>query len=382
MRWMISSDSHIVEPPNLFTERIERRWLDHAPRVIDEDGVDVWIVGDYRAVPAVNPSRAGDRFEDEATRRKRVRFESDVRPGAYQPEDWIRDNEADGVWGGALFPSMSLVFYGIENSGLLSAVCRAYTDWAIEFASAFPQRLKPIAMINLDDIGEAVSELERCRNRGASGALIPVLPPASLRYDRPEYEPFWAAAEDLQVPLSLHVATNRTPREWEAMFDLCQHISAPDYWVRIALGDIILSGVFDRHPQLRLGSVEHEAGWAAYFLRRMDHLFSKSIDFAPERPRFENALLPSEFFHRNVFVSFCEDEVAVQNREIIGMDALMWGNDYPHGESTFPRSQEIVGEQLAGVPDSEREKLTCSNVAALYDFELPPPASPSEGDEP
>ena len=368
-RWMISSDSHIVEPPDLFTERMDRRWLAQAPRVIDDEGVDVWVVGEYRAVPAINPSRAGDRFDEESIRRQRMRFDRDVRPGAYNPAEWLRDNEADGVWGGVLFPSMSLVFYGIESSELLSAVCRTYTDWAIEFASASPKRLKAVAMINLDDIGEAVRELERSRDRGASGALIPVSPPAARRYDRPEYEPFWAAAEDLQVPLSMHVATNRTPEEWKAMFDLSQHISAPDYWVRVALGDLILSGVFDRHPNLRVGSVEHEAGWAAYFVRRMDHLYRDSIDFAPSRTRFRNAALPSDFFQRNVFVSFCEDDVAIRNREIIGLGALMWGNDYPHGESTFPRSREIVGKQLADVPEAEQHKLTFSNVAALYGFE-------------
>jgi predicted TIM-barrel fold metal-dependent hydrolase len=369
--WMLSSDSHIVEPPTLFTDRIDRRWREHAPRVIEEGGVDWWMVGDEAAVPAVNPSRAGDRFDAKADRHHRVKLDQGVRAGGYEPDAWIQDNESDGVYGGVLFPSLSLVFYGIKSSDLLSAVCRVFTDWVIEFASAYPTRLRAIAMINLDDVDAAVVELERARKAGASGAMIPVLPLADRPYSSPEYERFWAAAESLDMPLNLHVATNRTPGEWKALFSFSHHISAPDYWVRTALADIILSGVFERHPGLRVGSVENEAGWAAFFLRRMDHLFKESLDFEDVRPNFKNDALPSDFFHRNVFVSFAEDEVAIANRDVIGVENLMWGNDYPHGESTFPRSREIVGRQLAGLGDEERLALTASNVAALYKIDMP-----------
>ena len=102
-------------------------------------------------VPALNPSRAGDRFDEEGERR-RTNFDRDVRLGGFDPDEWVKDNETDGVWGGVLFPSMSLVFYGIEDTELLSAVCRVYTDWAIEFAGAHPDRLRAVAMINVDDV--------------------------------------------------------------------------------------------------------------------------------------------------------------------------------------------------------------------------------------
>ena len=132
---MISSDSHIVEPPNLFADRIAAEFRDQAPRVIEDEGVDWWVVEGSSSVPAINPSRAGDRFDAAKDRRRRQKFEHDVRAGAYEPDAWIRDNESDGVYGGVLFPSLSLVFYGIESSSLLSAVCRVFTDWVIDFAS-------------------------------------------------------------------------------------------------------------------------------------------------------------------------------------------------------------------------------------------------------
>jgi predicted TIM-barrel fold metal-dependent hydrolase len=377
---MISSDSHVVETPDLFVSRIDRRFVDEAPRVIEEDGRDWWVVGkakvgegyDDQVLPAVNPARAGDRFVDEKDREQRFKLDSSIRPGGHDPDAWIKDNEADGVYGGVLFPSLSLVFYSIESSDLLTAVCRAYTDWVIEFASAHPDRLRALAMINLDDIPAAVTELERARNKGAAGALIPVAPPADRPYDGPEYEPFWAAAESLEMPLNMHIATNRTPGEWKRLYRVGENISAPDYWVRVSLADMVFSGIFERHPRLKIGSVENEGGWAAYFVKRMDHIYIENPDYDHDKyPRFKNGAVPSDFVGSNVFICFSEDDVAVHDRRLIGLDALMWGNDYPHAESTFPKSQEIVETRFTGVPAEDRLKMTRDNVAALYQFAVP-----------
>lgn len=91
----------------------------------------------------------------------------------------------------------------------------------------------------------------------------------------------------------------------------------------------------------------------------------------PSRYRFKDGSLPSDFFRRNAFISFQEDAILVQNRQHVGIDNVVWGNDYPHRESTFPRSKEILDDRMAGVPDDERQKMTLFNVAELYGFELP-----------
>jgi hypothetical protein len=268
-----------VEYPDLFTTRIDRAFVDAAPRIVQHDGADWWVVEGDLQVPALNPSRAGDRFDEREVRRSRTSFERDIRLGGLDPDEWVKDNETDGVWGGVLFPSMSLVFYGIEDSALLTAVCRVYTDWACEFAAAHPDRLRAVAMINLDDVDAAVAELQRARDRGAAGCLIPVAMPTGRTYDSPVYEPFWAAAADLVMPVNLHVATNRGRGRWRSE-RLSQSFANPDFHVRVALGDLIMSGVFVRHPQLRVGSIEHEAGWAAFWLQQMDHAVRHRIDLA------------------------------------------------------------------------------------------------------
>jgi predicted TIM-barrel fold metal-dependent hydrolase len=132
---------------------------------------------------------------------------------------------------------------------------------------------------------------------------------------------------------------------------------------------MIFSGVFLRHPNLRVGSVEHEICWAPFFLFQADYLYT-------DRPvrgdwlRFPSGTLPSDYFKQNVFMSFQEDRVGIRVRDVIGLEGLMWGSDYPHTESTFPKSREITNDILEGVPEREKKMILRDNVAALYGFDL------------
>jgi predicted TIM-barrel fold metal-dependent hydrolase len=137
----------------------------------------------------------------------------------------------------------------------------------------------------------------------------------------------------------------------------------------VSLGHLILSGTFERHPALRVGSVEHDLGWVPYFLDRLDYTYAQGYRRAGQI-RYRDGALPRHFFQRNVFVSFQEDAMGIRERAAIGVDTLMWGSDYPHTESTFPRSREIVDRQLRGVPADERASITHRNVARLYEFDL------------
>jgi predicted TIM-barrel fold metal-dependent hydrolase len=137
----------------------------------------------------------------------------------------------------------------------------------------------------------------------------------------------------------------------------------------VSLGHLIFTGVFERYPRLRVGSVEHELSWVPHFLERIDYTYTQRA----RRDwwyRFKGDLLPSDFFRRNVFLSFQEDHLGIRDRAFIGVDALMWGSDYPHTETTFPRSRQILERILEGVPEDERQKITSTNVARLYQFDL------------
>ena len=375
--WMISSDSHIVEPPDLWTARVPRGLVDRAPRVVSQDDGDWWFVDGRKTMSFVG-IQTGARFAKDPDKLvTSARFE-DVRAAAYDPRRYLEENEQDGVWGSVLYPSEGLVIFSVPNTEVVTASMRAYNDWIAEFCSLDPSRLKGIAMLNVDEVDAAIAELGRVRRLGLAGALVTVKPPAWAPFHSEVYEPLWAAAQDLEIPISLHVATDRgDPRGGDAAFTLDVKRVPPsvfinkDYQVRQALADLILEGVFERFPRLRVGSVEHELAWIPFFLEQMDYTYT-------DRPargawyRFkERGVLPSEFWHRNCFASFQEDATGVRLRDLIGVDAITWGSDYPHTESTFPRSREIVGDFLAGVPAAEARAIVAGNAARLYGFEPP-----------
>ena len=370
---LVSSDSHIVEPPDLWTSRMRGDFAERAPRVVSEDTGDWWYIDGKRSMSFLGV-QTGDRFEKDARELIIEARWEDVRAGAHDPRAFIEENAGDGVVASVVYPSEALLTYAIPDTELCSATMAAYNDFIAEFCSEDPARLKGIALVNIDDPAAAVQEMQRCRDAGLAGAMITVLPPAEQAYDQPRYEPVWSASVDLDMPISMHVATGRQFASVDVEQPSVREVSEAafylqDHFIRKSLGEMIFSGVFERHSGLRVGSVEHEVCWLPFFLSQMDYTYT-------ERPvrgdwhRFAAGVLPSDFFRSHCFVSFQEDAVGIRTRDVFGVHTLMWGSDYPHTESTFPRSREILGEILDGVPEEEQALIVCDNVAKLYGFDL------------
>src|SRR5258708_9224807 len=131
-----------------------------------------------------------------------------VRRGGYVPEEHLKDMDADDVDVSIVYPTVGLLLYSVRDSGLLSEIFRGYNNWLAEFSAGEPKRLKGIAMINVDDVQEGVKELERCARVGLAGGIITLYPPEGEGYDKPMYEPLWAADQDLDIPPAMHIATN------------------------------------------------------------------------------------------------------------------------------------------------------------------------------
>ncbi len=378
--WLVSSDSHIIEPPDLWTGR-GGALADRLPRVVAGDDGDWWYVDGYKTMSFLG-IQTGDRFDVAAEELRTSGTFEEVRPAAYDPRRYVDENERDGVWGSVLYPSQGLVLYGVPVSDVITASMKAYNDWLAEFCSEDPGRLKGVAMVNVDDVDDGVAELQRCRQIGLSGALITVAPPTWQPFRAPVYDRFWAAAQDLQMPLSFHVATDRAdPRVGKDAFRLDVKDVPPsmfvnsDFQVRQALAELIFSGVFERFPGLRVGSIEHELAWIPFFLARIDYTYTDRPRRGPEWRRFADPdVLPSDFFRRNVFASFQEDPYGLRLRDVCGVGALMWGSDYPHTESTFPRSRDILAGIFADVPAADAIRIASRNCADLYGFDVPPVA--------
>ena len=366
---IISSDNHVYEPRDLWTSRIDPKFKGREPRIVRlEGGNDRWFTDGIRGQMMTSGSQAGVRFEEPEALSTIGTFE-DVRPGGYIPQEHIKDLDIDGVDVSILYPTVGLQLYcTVPDSELLSATFRAYNDWLAEFCVPFPNRLKGIAMVNVDDVQDGISELERSAKMGLAGAMITIYPPEDKPYDSPIYEPLWAAAQDLEMPLSLHVTTNRPgPGQQYMDFDTTKgsFICNTDHWVRISLADMIYSGVFERYPKLMVGSVEQELSWIPHFLDRLDYNYTQRA-IGDTSYRFKGDALPSDFFHSNVFLGFQEDALGIRDRHIIGVDQLLWGSDYPHAESTFPRSRQIIDEILVDCTEEEKAKIVGTNSARIY----------------
>jgi predicted TIM-barrel fold metal-dependent hydrolase len=368
---ILSSDSHVFEPPDLWQTRIDRAFRDRAPRMQRIDGGDQIVVEADQVLSGIGLiSNAGARFEAPETISGNARFE-DVHRGGYDPDQHLADMRLDGVAGEVLYPSQGLFYFRVADPALMSAIFRAYNDWLAEFCRTDPSRLKGIAMINLDDVAAAIRELERTARLGLAGAMITEYPLEDRRYDQPEYEPFWTAAEALGLPLSLHTATRRQGKIRGAGARTLRDASSratKAFYPALSMCDMIFSGVFERHPRLTLAIVEFELAWAPHVLAAMDYTYRERHEEAIYR--FKGDTRPSDFFRENVVLSFQEDAIGIRLRDVIGVDNMMWGSDYPHSESTFPQSRKILAEILSGVPEPEQAKIVGGNAARVYGFDV------------
>lgn len=373
---LISADSHIVEPPDMYATRIAPKFRDRAPKMErrkTEAGreYDAWMINGMQVGTLGAVMQAGQRFEDPS----QIDFLGvweDVRKGGYDAHAMITENEEDGVWGSCLQPSQGLFWYRVPDSELLTEICRVYNDWITDFCKPYPERLKGIAMLNVDDVEEGCRELERIKKLGLVGAFIPVSPLPDKPYRDPSYDRLWATAQDINMPLLMHIATNRSGVPGcEFTMNVGELTGAgrstTDHWVRYSLSAMVFAGVFDRFPRLKVGSVEHETAWIPHWLKQMDFTYR-------ERPVFtkgwksSDGMLPSDYWLRNMFVEFMEDDLGVELRKHIGVDNMLWGSDFPHAESTWPQSKQFLDRIFEGVPEADRRKITADNAAKMFGF--------------
>jgi predicted TIM-barrel fold metal-dependent hydrolase len=368
-----SADTHIVEPPDLWTERIDRKFRDRAPEIRRLDnGSDWWFADDILVTSPFSGTQTGMRFVDPEHITINVEI-ADLREGSHIPDAMVTDLDADGVRIAVLYPTTGVAMMRLPDTELVTAIARAYNDWLAEFCAAHPDRLKGLAVILTDDVEAGARELERCVGLGLVGGTIPIRPLPDMPYDSPDYDRLWATAEALGVPLTMHISSQRNPPAAPGQEKTVSLLTtkgrfgtaANDALMRDSLTEMVYGGVFERFPGLRVGSVECEIGWAPFWLVRMDH--SYTLMPAQVARRFSEGRLPSDVVRDHVFFSFLEDRIGIRLRDIIGVDNLVWGSDYPHVESTWPKSRELLEERiLEGCSADEKHKITSANVRRIY----------------
>ncbi len=374
---LVSADSHVNEPGDLWVERIEKEFRDRAPRVVDnlpdrQPGSSLVVEG----IPPIHLTQglgAGKKGEELVKFFQQSTYK-DARQGGWDPAARLIDMASDGVEAEGIYTTLGCRQFWVKDAALQRACFRAYNDWLAEYCSYAPKQLFGLALISLYDIDTAVAELRRCRDMGLKGAMIWASPPEDQPSSAPLYDPFWAAAQDLRMPLSLHAITGMGP-ESQATRAMGREIQPIDRYLRgvtqvdevkRSLTVFIFSGVLERFPHLKLVSAENNVGWLPYGIQRWDQSFAGGRSMYATPLTFK----PSEYFHRQVYATFIDDPLGVQNRAQIGIENIMWSSDYPHTASTWPHSQEVIARDFTAVAADEKRKIVRQNAIDLYDLGL------------
>ena len=334
---IISSDSHVSENHHLWETRLPQAFREQAPRF---------------------PERQGG---------------GPGHPGGWDPNAREKEMAIDGVSAEVLYPTLGLRLYSMEDAALQEACFRVYNDWLMEYCSAVPERLLGIPAISMYNIDHAIAELQRCKQGGLKGALIWQVPPPDLSFTSDYYDRFWAAAQEMDMPVSLHILTGHGySKNLGSLHGIDHYRGSVNLKVlegANALLDIIFSGVLERFPQLKFVLVENEIGWLPFFVEQWDRYFERHRKADPvpiEKP-------PSFYFNRQIYATFFNDPIGGHILSAWGVDNCMWSNDFPHPNSTWPHSREVIARDLGHLPAESRTKLVRSNVVCLYDLKIPEP---------
>jgi predicted TIM-barrel fold metal-dependent hydrolase len=335
---LISADSHVMEPVDLWRRALPAALKDSAP-----------TYPDYPVGTGLG-----------------------AHPGGQDPHLRVGEMAQDGVSGEVLYPTRAMDQFGLPDAALQEHCVRIYNDWLSDYCRVAPERLYGIGMISTYTMAHAVSELERCKQHGLRGAMIWQVPPPELAFTTDHYDPFWAAAQDLELPVSLHIVTGAPygPRnvlmERTAANRLAYSVNLRLLHGMNALSDIIASGVLERFPRLKIVLVENEVGWLPFVLNQWDKYATRYTD--PRMFQSSLTMLPSEYFRRQVFVTFFNDPLVRtlgQDLDWVA-DNCMWSSDYPHPNSTWPRSREVIARDLGEFTSEAQTRLVSGNVTRLY----------------
>jgi predicted TIM-barrel fold metal-dependent hydrolase len=371
---LISTDDHVIEPANVWEGRLEAKYQDRAPRIMEVDGEERWVFENRKLVNVGLAAMAGKKYEDYSP--AALRF-SDMRIGCYDPHERLRDMDLDGVEAQILFPSVpgmaGQVFAEADDKDLAYRCLQTYNDWlADSWCAVDPRRLVGQVIVPFWDMDLAVKELRRGIALGHKALSLPN-DPASMGYPalaRPYWEPLWNAVEELDIPVTLHISGGSQKRT----LPLKPGEGAPgSVFITvgptanfIVLADLAFSGVLANHPKLRFLSVEGGTGWIAYLLQRADEVFTKHRHWS-KPPITEK---PSLYLRRQIFANFLDDAVGLETRHHLGVDNLMFEVDYPHSDTTFPHSKKIASELFASLPDDETRKMLRDNAIRFFKLDL------------
>ena len=376
----IDTDTHITEPPDVWTARVStRKWGDSVPHVRKVGERDVWFIRDQAVGSPGFTSMAG--FNGSIP--DSPRGYDEIPKSSYDAAARLAHMDAEGIWAQVLYPNVggfgSGGFLELKEPELMLECVRAYNDFLVEWCSADPNRLIPVAAMPFWDVAESVKEVERAVAAGHR-AVLACSQPASWGEpslaDR-HWDPFWAAVQAAGVPVSFHIGagdlsellTDPGKLGMRANF---ARVSSMIFMQNVTcIADLIFGGVCHRFPGLQLVSVESGVGWIQSYLDAADWQFVNS-ETRREHPEYD--LLPSEYFKRQIYGCFWFECAGLESALARLPDNILWETDFPHPTCQHPGLEGGLAEHpadyaeraFAGVPEKTIEKVLYSTAASLY----------------
>lgn len=382
----ISADSHALEGPEVF-EGLPERFGDDAPRVVHTEGK-----GDSITIPN-NPKRsrnvaimclAGTRLDYETPLPREHASKPNagsiddpeiqayftggyaaMRPGLTDGARRPDDQDIDGIAAEVLYPGWFPMF-SLPNLDLLVALQENYNNWMHGLQVASKGRLVGLAALPVQEPTLAVAELERVIKLGFKGIVIPSNAPRGRKYSDESYEPMWALAEEAGLPVAFHVACMSHAPDWlkaSSERDPIVQYAGSSALIHDTMIELMVRGVCARHPNLKFVLAEFNAGWVAHWLDKVQQGWAREYARDPSSTPPVDVL---EIWKRQFYATIEDDTAALRTREMIGEETLLWGSDYPHTDSTWPCSSQVLDEMFEDYSAETRDKITRTNVANLY----------------
>jgi len=350
---VIDSDAHVVEGATFMTAMAER-FPDKVQFAMTERGPSLVIEGrpypkDFGPGAGCPPSEG-------------LCLDRGINP--FSPDGVLTDADREGIDTMVFFPSAALGLPAFVDQAFATEMARAYNRWLSEFCAHNAARMRGIALVPIEDVSASVRILAEAKQLGLVGVMLP----ACLRernLDHSDLERFFAAAADLDIPVTVHGAPGiHLPMLGSQRFDnyLQVHCVSFPFDMMVAMTALVLGGVFERHPTLRIGFMESGVGWVPYFVERMHEHVEKRGKLAPACKR-----MPEEYIARGQIYVGCESEEAAIRyaSELLGPDFMMYASDYPHWDSDFPHSTKPLHERTDLSADV-KAKVLGGNAARFY----------------
>jgi uncharacterized protein len=333
---IVSADSHVVEPGNAYVDYVGSKWRNRAPYMTDdENGVRYILEGldpvrvDVAASAGVDPAKRGEK-----------RPYDQVHRGAWDPVARLAQQAQDGIAAEVIYPTIGMFLYAHPDVDLKAACFAGYNRWIAEFCSVAPDRYFAAGPIALKSPQDGVAELRAAKALGLRSVMLPNMP-GEADYDSPIYDPFWEEAVNLEMPLAFHtLAAGGLDKKVRG--SNLNKIYTTIQAVQELLGMFVLTGVFERHSDLRVVCVEGDAGWLPHYAQRMDRFYREHKYFNSTGALKKT---PSEYIFDNIYMTFQDDVIAFQYIESMNADRLMWANDFPHPDASWPNSKELLATQ-------------------------------------